>query len=98
MSELAAMAEARGRDRSSVDQADMAAGRFYEAAIDHARAEGVGDPEAHVALLCRPLNEKWQGRFSSVWKFRDNRDWLDYCAALGRDRGILPVPGGFGAD
>lgn len=64
---------------------------FREEAVRQAAAEGVADPEAHVAALEPDLAAKWSGRMSSLLKLRENYDWIEYCRALGEDRGIVPL-------
>ncbi len=81
----------RGRETAEVRRALAASDRFLDAAVVEARQEGIAAPADHVARLCGEMSGKWSGRLSSASHFLENRDWLDYCDALGRDRGVLPL-------
>lgn len=71
-------AEARGFARA-----------FAEAALVRAGAEGQPVPADYVEAQQRALQEKWAGRFASVMKFGENREWLSYCNAFGRSQGLF---------
>lgn len=87
--ELATVGELRGRDASDVSQARDAAARFSEAALVQARNEGQRDPKAHLTPIHVEKERNWDGRFANPLKLSDNKDWIDYCRSLGRDRGLL---------
>lgn len=62
--------------------------RFAETSVDEAAREGVVDPATHTARWMERHRGEWRGRLHDLSQFEENRDWLDYCRALGRDRGI----------
>ncbi len=86
------MAERRGREETDVRHAADMAVRFAEAARHEADAERQGGSEPHLSAIFSEMEQKWDGRFSNPMKLSENKDWIDYCRALGRDRGILTRP------
>jgi len=90
--ELATLAERRGRDETDIGHATDMSVRFAEAALRQAGGEGRSDPQAHLSTIFSEMERKWNGRFSNPMKLSENKDWIDYCRALGRDRGILARP------
>jgi hypothetical protein len=89
--ELAQVAHRRGRDLADVWQAEDTAERFRAFAITEARREGVRDVQAHINDTIPVMAQKWTGRFASILLLTENKDWIDYCGALGKDRGVLPL-------
>lgn len=65
---------------------------MHSAALREARREGIADPDAHVAHWFARLQDKWDGRFQDITLIGENKDWIDYCRSLGKDRGVLPLP------
>ena len=63
---------------------------FSKAAAVQARQEGQRDVDGYSAGLRAELEQKWSGRFASIQKLQENKDWLGYCRSFGRARGILP--------
>ena len=90
--ELARIAERRGRDRADIRHATDMSVRFAEAALRQAASEGKSGAQDHLSTVFSETEQKWSGRFSNPMKLSDNKDWIDYCRALGRDRGILARP------
>ncbi len=76
----------RGTDRDLVQGAARA---FLEAAHVQASDEGHTDTRAWAGEHYPGLHEKWDGRFSELLTFAENKDWIDYCKALGRSRGVI---------
>ncbi len=89
--EIAGLRPARRRSPEKQELMYAGADLFAEEAVRQASAEGIADPEAHVRDLRADLATKWSGRMSSLLKLRENVDWIEYCAALGEDRGLLPL-------
>ena len=89
--EVAEAGARRGRSEDQIETVSRTASVFREAAIAQAGAEGVADPQAHLLAHAERLRKKWQGRSSRITLVRENRDWIDYCRALGKDRGLLPL-------
>ncbi|MEO1274329.1 MAG: hypothetical protein AAFV96_02710 [Pseudomonadota bacterium] len=87
--ELADIAARRGRSAADIEKADKAAWAFREAALIEAEREG----RAAEALdpVGVAMAKKWDGRFTDVLRLGENKDWIDYCNALGKDRGVLPI-------
>jgi len=89
--ELAILGEQKGRTGKDVAKMRRAATIFRDEAAVQAGREGIADTSGHVIDTAAKMDEKWQGRFSQVFKFNENKDWITYCEALGRDRGLLPI-------
>ncbi len=87
-SELAELATRRGKDSQDVNAALVSASLFTVEARTQAEREGENDPYAHIHEEQIRLSEKWEGRFGSLVLLRKNKDWIDYCRALGKDRGL----------
>jgi hypothetical protein len=87
--EVADIGERRGKDAGEVASARNAAVRFSEAALVQAEAEGHGTPEIHLSPIYAQMESKWDGRFANPLRLSENTDWIDYCRALGRDKGVL---------
>ena len=64
---------------------------FRAAAVKEAQREGVAEPEVHVTTWLETHRGKWDGRLQKLTLLTENKDWIDYCRALGRDRGVLPL-------
>jgi|GEM_PF-3535443 len=64
------------------------ADRFAVAAVDHATREGQGEAEAHISAIVEEVTPKWDARWANLAEMQDTLDCIDYCRALGRDRGI----------
>ena len=90
---MADSVEARGsRPVSDIARMRKAGVRFRDAARTEATREGRSDPATFVAQTRPELNEKWQGRFAKMSLLTENMEWVKYCGALGKDRGVLPIP------
>ncbi|MSU88184.1 hypothetical protein GE300_00965 [Rhodobacteraceae bacterium 2CG4] len=87
--EMAGVAERRRRDAADIRLIRDGAARFAEAAADQARAEGHADAQAHLSPVYAGMARKWDGRLANPLHLFENRNWINYCRALGRDRGIL---------
>ncbi|MDQ2089417.1 hypothetical protein [Marimonas arenosa] len=87
--ELVSVARRRGKPEGEVEKLVDDAVLFRTAAWSEARREGRHDPKAHVAAQGTRLGEKWQGQFGNIFRLRKNKDWIDYCHALGKSRGVL---------
>lgn len=61
---------------------------FIKASVVEARAEG-RTSETYVADTILEVTPRWQAQFGSLLKLPDTLDWVDYCRALGLDRGII---------
>jgi hypothetical protein len=66
---------------------------FVAEAAVAAGAAGQTDPEGDVASIMGYLRERWQNRTSNIFSAPSNIEWIAYCGRLGRERGILPLPG-----
>ena len=89
--EVADLGDRKGRKASDVDKLRRTASLFRDEAAAQAQAEGIADTGGHVITHSTAMADKWQGRFGSVMLFAENKDWIDYCEALGTDRGLLPL-------
>lgn len=86
--ELADLGTRRGKDQAMTDAALVSASLFIVEARAQAGREGVSEPYGHVQAEQARLTEKWSGRFSSLRLLGENKDWIDYCRALGKSRGL----------
>ncbi len=86
--ELAELGSRRGKDDDTVNAALVSASLFVVEAREQADLEGHTDPYRHIHSEQDRLTEKWDGRFSSLLRLSENKDWIDYCRALGENRGI----------
>ncbi|MEM6932461.1 MAG: hypothetical protein AAF526_02635 [Pseudomonadota bacterium] len=73
-------------------KAENATEVFLTAAEEQAEAEGRADPAGFVSGWVPKHRAKWDDAFGSVLKFSENMEWVEYCGALGKDRGLLPIP------
>ena len=89
--ELATLGEQKGRSGKDVAKMRRAATIFRDEGAAQAESEGIADAGAHVIATTAEMDEKWQGRFGKVFLFHENKEWISYCEALGRDRGLLPI-------
>ena len=90
---MADSAETRGsRPAKDIVAMRKAGERFRYAATAEAKHEGKDDPSAFIAKSRPDLTKKWQGRFAKPTLLSENIEWVKYCGALGKDRGVLPIP------
>ncbi len=87
-SELAEIGAKREKDEKTVNAALVSASLFLVKAREQARFEGDLTPYSTIQSEQERLTTKWDGRFSSLWLLNENKDWIEYCRALGRDRGL----------
>ncbi|WP_137703128.1 hypothetical protein [Marimonas lutisalis] len=88
--EIATEGARRGAmSRPEIPELQENAQRFRVEALAQARREGRRDPKSHLEEETTRLTSKWDGRFANLLEIRNNADWLDYCRALGRSRGIV---------
>jgi len=88
--ELAALGARKGKDGATVNAMQATSTVFLVHARAQAEAEGRPDPYAAIRSEQDRLQEKWDGRFRSFLRLGENKDWIDYCRALGQSRGITP--------
>ncbi|TMV10245.1 hypothetical protein FGK63_04055 [Ruegeria sediminis] len=86
--ELADLGARRGKDEDTVNAALVSASLFLVEAREQAGREGTSEPYGHIQSEQDRLAEKWEGRFSSLILLNENKDWIDYCRALGKNRGL----------
>ena len=72
--------------------AEAAAARFLERAVEVAGAMGQVDPAADVESIMVYLRPRWQNRADRLLSVRSNLDWIAHCGRLGRAEGVLPLP------
>jgi len=87
-SELAALGARKGKNGSTVNAMQVTSALFLVHARSQAQAEGQSNPYSAIQYEQGRLQEKWDGRFSSILRLGENKDWIDYCTALGQSRGI----------
>ncbi|MEL7465926.1 MAG: hypothetical protein AAFN79_17780 [Pseudomonadota bacterium] len=61
---------------------------FRDEAVAEATREKVADPQAHVGDWLARHEAKWSAQIRDVTRLSETKDWIDYCKALGRDRGV----------
>jgi hypothetical protein len=88
--EIVILGRSKGRKEQEITRFRDGSASFLKAAGAQARAENQPDPGKYILQLQNALQEKWSGRFSSVLTVTENKDWIDYCKAFGRERGLLP--------
>lgn len=86
--ELAELGTRRNKDQTTIDAALASAALFVVEARSQATQENVPDPYKYVQSEQTRLLEKWDGRFGRPLLLNENKDWIDYCRALGKDRGL----------
>jgi adenylosuccinate lyase len=84
---VARLGERHGRDATEIVAALKAEADFRASATDQAKAEGRDDIPAGLRA---EMDAKWDDRVSSLLHLGETSDWIGYCRALGRERGILP--------
>jgi len=89
--ELAEVGLRRNKPQDSVEKISATASAFFKEAILQAQREGRAAPKDYVAAEYHRLLDKWQGRFGKITYLSENKDWVDYCRALGKSRKI-PLP------
>ncbi|QGX99954.1 hypothetical protein EI983_17435 [Roseovarius faecimaris] len=87
-SELAVIGEARGKSQDEIAAITRSATVFLDAAFAQAKHEGQPDAYEHVRSDLHRLTDKWDGRFSRITLLNENMEWIKYCRALGKDRGL----------
>ena len=78
---------------AKVARLEMASGRWAEAALAQAHAEGRGNPAAHVDRVRAEKSAEWIEKGVQVVYSDDFRDWMGYCRSLARNRGLVIDPG-----
>ena len=86
--ELAEVAERRNKPKDDISAVIRSATVFERAAFDQAKREGRPDPYDHVLSDLNRLTKKWHGRFGKITLVQENKDWIDYCRSLGKNRGL----------
>jgi hypothetical protein len=81
----------KGKPAAEVASTQKAADAFVAEAVAQATREGVADPRGHIVALGAEMAASWENRLADLAKFTENMDWIDYCAALGESRNILPI-------
>ena len=64
---------------------------FRVEAVAEAKREKVADPQAHVADWLARHETKWAAQMRDPARLSDTKDWIDYCRALGRNRGVAGI-------
>ncbi|MCF1708081.1 hypothetical protein L0V05_04530 [Tabrizicola sp. J26] len=80
-----------GTTEQQRSDAAFVAASFLTEAEKEAAAAGQADPKADVASIMGYLRERWSNRSEKLLALPSNMKWIDYCGALGRQRGILPL-------
>lgn len=85
----------KAKPQEQLDKFQKGSDVFLETAYKEASQEG--QPENYIDGELPGLNEKWDKRWISgsdleiLGYMPENIEWTKYCAALGKDRGILPI-------
>lgn len=88
---LADLGLRRNKPQSEIREISATATAFREEALSQAQQEGQPDPQNYVLIQTDRLADKWLGRFGKIGLLQENKDWIDYCRALGKSRKI-PLP------
>ncbi len=86
---FADLGEEMGTDPKNIRRFREDALAFSNAAGPQAHAEGQTDVPGYLTAIRLELETKWSRRITSVFKMKENGDWLDYCRKFGRAQGIL---------
>ncbi|WP_281972563.1 hypothetical protein [Ruegeria faecimaris] len=86
--EQAELRARRNKDQTTTDAVLASAALFVVEARDQAAMEGIKNPYKHIQSAQVRLSETWHVRFGNLALLNENKDWIDYCRALGKDRGL----------
>ncbi|MFK7839882.1 MAG: hypothetical protein AB8B83_06070 [Bdellovibrionales bacterium] len=90
-------AEEKGKPEEQINAMRRMSEVFEDASYEQAEAEGQSDGKAFIESRMQGLVDKWHERWLSddhvkaLSLMKENMEWVGYCGALGKDRGLLPL-------
>lgn len=83
---LSASAEERGKSMAKVEKLQRAGDQFFYAAYEMAATRG--KPDGFIEDMVQQKVLRWNDKISSLVEWKDNKEWMKYCRALGRKQGL----------